>query len=428
MQIKATIDCNQRKVGMVGLLWNRLTPTRGMGSVVGAISQQSRSGKLTIEVSPTRMTLNDGSQQQVVSGSQYLARTLYAAGVTSLEIDNEISADEMRQDLNFLTDHPINKSQIFDLDNTIKLNLAHMKLVSYSGIWHSYFGEHRDTSHTLAVASVVMSIPATCSLGWAYHESLHNSIIANDSRSIATMLMVVGAPWVIGALAYYGTRLAVDSVIYGAQLCRLPVRKHDLRQLLVGNLGRAGYARIKQWLPHSSISYKMTEMLDYSLLMLIRRHIVELEGSSYDPYLLLNPTCPGEKLDAIVTTLLGDSADAYNLKKVVDHPELAPATMAKMLLSPNFLPSKIKMIDSPEEGHREMIEIGYGSTSEGGICVEERYITDKSEVSHLEDNVAGFNFARQSLKARPAAYREQVLKLVREKDPELADRLVETQP
>ncbi|MFH1347807.1 MAG: hypothetical protein ABIH22_03865 [Candidatus Margulisiibacteriota bacterium] len=108
---KATMDLNRRTVGRVGLLWNRLTPTRGAKTVSATLCGLSLSGQAKVTVEKNALLVQSGEKQVKLPSSQYYARCLYKAGVTEIEIPQRTGTREIKLILDALSDKTIKKAK-----------------------------------------------------------------------------------------------------------------------------------------------------------------------------------------------------------------------------------------------------------------------------------------------------------------------------
>lgn len=101
---KVTLDLSQRTVGRLGLLWNKLTPTRGAKVVSSQIATASSHGPVTVSVSREQLSIRMGEQETPIYRSEAYARCLWKAGVREVEVGNGINSVEVKGTLNALAD------------------------------------------------------------------------------------------------------------------------------------------------------------------------------------------------------------------------------------------------------------------------------------------------------------------------------------
>lgn len=136
---KVTLDLNRRTVGRLGLLWNRMTPTRGAGVVSGLIATTSRHGAVAVSVSRAQLSIKMGEQELPIYRSEAYARCLWKAGVTEIEIDSGMSQDRVGAILDVLISRKINGISSFGLQPVS----PNGKLLYHSVpiTWQGLFGE-----------------------------------------------------------------------------------------------------------------------------------------------------------------------------------------------------------------------------------------------------------------------------------------------
>src|SRR3989339_465176 len=120
---RVDLNLSQRKVGRLGVLKNRLTPTRGLSKVCTQLSFAATHQEITIGVSSGPWSFKSTlyiSDQTVISGkvrrekeptyvlgSKYVAKILAKAGVTSFIIPRGSSEKEIGRLLNALMDRGV---------------------------------------------------------------------------------------------------------------------------------------------------------------------------------------------------------------------------------------------------------------------------------------------------------------------------------
>lgn len=82
------------------LLWNRLTPTRGMKSISRHLTMAATERPVKVTVSKNILSTENG----IIPGSRALANNLFRSGVTRIKIDQTLPPKRIRQLLNRLTD------------------------------------------------------------------------------------------------------------------------------------------------------------------------------------------------------------------------------------------------------------------------------------------------------------------------------------
>jgi hypothetical protein len=110
---RVNINIARRSANPLRLLWNRLTPTRGMKKV-------SRQLKLEAVAQPVNITVSEkflSTDQGIIPESRTLAKNLYNSGINHITLDQDSGSNKIRGLINTLTDHTckgiINRSDRF---------------------------------------------------------------------------------------------------------------------------------------------------------------------------------------------------------------------------------------------------------------------------------------------------------------------------
>jgi|GEM_PF-6193878 len=103
MPAKAVLDLGRRRMGMTKSLWNRLTPTRGMGRTAAELARLAAQEDIRLGVEPKGLLLG----QKNIEGSRHCAWLLFRAGIKELVIPQGMSQTKIRELLNSLTDKSV---------------------------------------------------------------------------------------------------------------------------------------------------------------------------------------------------------------------------------------------------------------------------------------------------------------------------------
>lgn len=103
MSLKATINLEQRKIGTFGLLWNKLTPTRGAKSVSDTLSYLSSQGNVHVQVTRDSLLVNNIP----LPSSQAYGRSLNNSGVKDIAIPPKTDGKGVKALLDDLSDKRI---------------------------------------------------------------------------------------------------------------------------------------------------------------------------------------------------------------------------------------------------------------------------------------------------------------------------------
>ncbi|MFA5112735.1 MAG: hypothetical protein WC529_00380 [Candidatus Margulisiibacteriota bacterium] len=107
MIAKVTISLKQRTIGRLGLLFNRITPTRGAKTVATTLFGFNLDNHARIIVSPEHLSLQTPQKQIVLHRSEHYARALAKAGVQEIDLAPGLGSLQIKEMLNLLTDHSL---------------------------------------------------------------------------------------------------------------------------------------------------------------------------------------------------------------------------------------------------------------------------------------------------------------------------------
>lgn len=127
---KATVNLGQRTVGRLGLLWNRITPTRGSKSVNNTLAHLAFKGDVKVLVERDNLYVQDGQQKTPLLSSKAYAKCLYKAGVLEFEIPNETVSKEIKGVLDTLSDRGLKRTKriLEDKSITAEIKCENFKL------------------------------------------------------------------------------------------------------------------------------------------------------------------------------------------------------------------------------------------------------------------------------------------------------------
>src|SRR3989339_988834 len=97
-----TFDISQRRISKVGLLWTRLTPTRGTKILASTIAQAAAAGPLSVDIEKGSLTLTDFFGRSEHPTPAAISKQLRKAGIVKLEVERGTSAETIRRIFNIL--------------------------------------------------------------------------------------------------------------------------------------------------------------------------------------------------------------------------------------------------------------------------------------------------------------------------------------
>ena len=103
MRATAKIDLSQRNASGQGLLWNRLTFTRGAEVTSHIIAGQCQTRPVTIKVSSDHLSIMVNQSSLWIAKSDAYAKCLSQAGITEIALSEKINAKQVKNILDILT-------------------------------------------------------------------------------------------------------------------------------------------------------------------------------------------------------------------------------------------------------------------------------------------------------------------------------------
>ena len=121
---KVSIDLNRRTVGRLGLLWNRLTPTRGSREVRDILGRLSQKVDMKISVELDGLYLDGKTKITHIPSSEAYAKCLREAGVLEFEIRKGTRAESIKRILDVLSDRRPKKAKSILAAGSVQVNYA----------------------------------------------------------------------------------------------------------------------------------------------------------------------------------------------------------------------------------------------------------------------------------------------------------------
>lgn len=121
---KVTIDLNRRTVGRLGLLWNRLTPTRGSRKVRDILGRLSQKVDMKISVELDGLYLDRTTKITHIPFSEAYAKCLRKAGVLEFEIRKGTGPKLIKRTLDVLSDRGLKKAKSILAAGSVQVNYA----------------------------------------------------------------------------------------------------------------------------------------------------------------------------------------------------------------------------------------------------------------------------------------------------------------
>jgi len=155
---RVIIDLKQRTVGILGLLWNRSTPTRGAKILCAALYGLCSVGQTKITVNNEALFVQSDKTQTELLSSKYFARCLYKAGIREIDLPQGLKPDQIKTILNTLADSRIESARDYFRSNptlmSVKLLLepeAELEIAmspnssadQLTDLFHRYFSSNR---------------------------------------------------------------------------------------------------------------------------------------------------------------------------------------------------------------------------------------------------------------------------------------------
>lgn len=210
MPAKAVIDLGRRRTGITRMLWNRLTPTRGMGRTAVELDRLAAQKDLRLEIDPKGIRLGEA----IIAGSRHCAWLLFRAGIKELEIPQGMSRTAIRKLINSLTDKSVKgmSKALPRLNTTLeKAGMPFTRRQAYLDLYNHAPALYSDTTWYYSVSQMTKSFLG--GLG-AISGGLAGPIIGVEleemwelERSGQGMLLLVGIP-LGGGLGYLLGKIA----------------------------------------------------------------------------------------------------------------------------------------------------------------------------------------------------------------------------
>ena len=104
------VNLNTRTIGKAELLWNRITPTRGSKSTCATISGAAVGRGVIVQVTGRTLSVSAGNTPHAIAEGTYYAAQLCKAGVETIKIPPNTTAEGVKEVLDTLCDRDIPKA------------------------------------------------------------------------------------------------------------------------------------------------------------------------------------------------------------------------------------------------------------------------------------------------------------------------------
>ena len=385
MAIEATVglNLNTRTMSLARQTWNKLTPTRGAGTVSVQIADLATRGSVLLTILQDRIIARVGGEAVSIDRSRRFAAALSRAGVTECEVGAQTGFKDVKNTLNLLIDNGLL------LTNTL-LSAQGIVIHNHTPVLEGFPENLGDTYNQF--------VPSARNM-WV-HSALYGGAVGAPSALVLGALFQTANP--------HEENMFMFGVAAGIGLGLLTCAFTFLR-ISVSHL----YYNLRFDQDYLSVLQVARNQESHSQLVRLLSVVKRTKNMSLLKPLLNKKGISPEAVDLLTDFLLSmKRSDSLTklLRELGMNPDINPRALAKILISETTIPSFTStIIDREAEGYEDQGFVSYDkygndfSTSAG-------WVETRPEESHLGVNQQAFTLVRNLMDNRSESFVEEVMR------------------